>query len=53
MDFSSNGQSWGGRGIKIKILSSECQTSGTYAKTAKQATTKKTTPRLACFFLTT
>jgi hypothetical protein len=26
--------------IKIKILGSECQTSGTYAKTAKQATTK-------------
>jgi hypothetical protein len=27
--------------IKIKILASECQTSGTYAKRAKQATTKR------------
>jgi hypothetical protein len=26
--------------IKIKILGSECQTSGTYAKRAKQATKK-------------
>jgi hypothetical protein len=33
--------------IKIKILGSECQTSGTYAKRAKQATKKKT---IACFY---
>jgi hypothetical protein len=38
--------------IKIKILGSECQTSGTCAKRAKHAT-KKTTPRLACVLWTT
>jgi hypothetical protein len=34
---------------KVKLLGSECQTSGTYAKRAEQAT-KRTTPRLACVF---
>jgi hypothetical protein len=38
--------------FKFKILGSECQTSGTCATRAKQAT-KKTTPRLACVFWTT
>jgi hypothetical protein len=36
--------------IKIKILGSECQRRGMYAKRAKQATAKKTTLRLACAF---
>jgi hypothetical protein len=37
------------RMIKIKILGSECQTSGTYAKRAKQATKKDNTAACLCF----
>jgi hypothetical protein len=35
--------------IKIEILGSECQTSGTYAKTAKQATKKVNAAACLCF----
>jgi hypothetical protein len=37
--------------IKIKILVSECQTSGTYAKRAKQATKKDTAAACLCFLI--
>jgi hypothetical protein len=35
--------------IKIKILGSECQASGTYAKRAKQATKKDNAAACLCF----
>jgi hypothetical protein len=37
--------------IKIKILGSECQTSGTYAKKAKQATKKDNAAACLCFLI--
>jgi hypothetical protein len=43
--------SWASQ-VKIKILVSECKTSGTYAKRAKQ-TTNKDTPQLAFVFWAT
>jgi hypothetical protein len=35
--------------LKIKILGSECQTSGTYAKRAKHATKKDSAAACLCF----
>jgi hypothetical protein len=35
---------------QVSVLASECQASRRYAKGAKEAATKKTTPRLACVF---